>query len=37
MIAAKNMKTYKTNQTNTKNDKNIDIFGYDCSENYEQI
>ena len=35
MIAAKIMKTYKK-QTNTKKYKNIDMFGYDCSENYEK-
>ena len=37
MIAAKIMNTYKNKSKNTKNDKHVDMFGYDCSENYEQI
>ena len=37
MIAAKIMKNNKQIQKMTKNHKNIDIFEYDCSENYEKI
>ena len=37
MIAAKIMTNYKKIQKMTKNDKNIDIFEYDCNENYENI
>ena len=37
MIAAKIMKTCKQIQHMSKNDKSIDIFEYDCSENYEKI
>ena len=37
MIAAKIMNTYEKITKMTKNDKNIDIFEYDRSENYEKL
>ena len=36
MIAAKITKHNKNIQKMTKHDKSIDIFEYDCSENYEK-